>query len=392
MANATYRDARAGFVIYLEHDGEIWRDALNETLQAHGYTPISKRMMTHYANLFRVGFNRYISINRFDVARASRAYDNMASLSRYKYRRVDQDVTVVFENRSTILETRGNLIESGDVGGIVEFSAVDSIEGLTEFNLRPKNRVALYFPDLQSEINGVVVASDRISRPMLVEIAYERLFSVSEIENLEPLPKDRVCFKLLSNEEETLIVDVIGRRFYYFFEFLEGIRALYNEVSGLSTDHRYAPPAVVSEISVASPATMVLQFSHELVDLIPWTRVFDYLSAIVTLKYAHRSSPRANKESPVDENSDTINSTGSDLIFEAEESIKQQENELTTEICRKTRVRIPGSSISDERTLRIIQQYIIGPCRELAGSDVHKIETTIDEDSDSDDSNSKEDL
>ena len=91
MANATTRDARAGFAIYVQSSGGITLDAINARLEASGYGAIAQRTLTHYRNLVKAGFDRYISINRFDVARASRAYENMSTLSRYRYRITHQD-------------------------------------------------------------------------------------------------------------------------------------------------------------------------------------------------------------------------------------------------------------------------------------------------------------
>ena len=78
MANAKTRDARAGFAIYLKSSEGITLDAINARLESSGYGTIAQRTLTHYRNLVKAGFDRYISINRFDVARASRAYENMS--------------------------------------------------------------------------------------------------------------------------------------------------------------------------------------------------------------------------------------------------------------------------------------------------------------------------
>ena len=76
MANATTRDARAGFAMYLQSSEGITLDVINARLEASGYGAIAQRTLTHYRKLVSAGFNRYISINRFDVARASsRAYE-----------------------------------------------------------------------------------------------------------------------------------------------------------------------------------------------------------------------------------------------------------------------------------------------------------------------------
>ena len=70
MANATPRDTRAGFDIYQSADGAISLDDLNARLARAGYGPVARRTLTHYRHLVEAGYNRYIAINRFDVARA----------------------------------------------------------------------------------------------------------------------------------------------------------------------------------------------------------------------------------------------------------------------------------------------------------------------------------
>ena len=363
MANANYRDARVGFAIYFRSHGAISIEELNELLKADGYGPIAQRTMTHYKNLLAAGFNRYISINRFDVARASRAYDNMSNLSRYKYRRTNQDVTVIFTKRTKILEVHGKLIEIGDVGAIVEFSDENSIEELKNFKPSVKNRVVLYNSNLKKEINGVVLTCDMVSQPILVEFEYNRLVSVSEIEDTISLPSQRVRFNLLSNEESSVKIDVIGRRLYHFFELLEGIRALYNETSSQSKDFNYAPPPLVSEIKVASPATLVLQFPPELVALVSWPLLLLIpMQWIVSVRKTWHEGTLQKKEAQ--------------LTDVKKRSIEES---LTSEIVINTRIQLPESRISEEELMRIVQTYILPPYRDLARSDVRVIEATIDD-------------
>ncbi len=67
MANATYRDCRAGFDVFRRYGGSIARDDLNVELVEAGYGVVSDRTFGHYRKLLRSGFDRYISINRFDI-------------------------------------------------------------------------------------------------------------------------------------------------------------------------------------------------------------------------------------------------------------------------------------------------------------------------------------
>ena len=382
MANANYRDARAGFAIYFGKPGGISIEELNELLQADGYGPIAQRTMTHYKNLVAAGFNRYISINRFDVARASRAYDNMSNLSRYKYRRTNQDVTVIFTKRAEILEVRGKLVETSDVGAIVEFSDENGIEELKNFSPNTRDRVVLYNSKLEKEINGVVLTCDTLSQPILVEFEYERLISISETEDTVSQSSQLVRFNLFSEEENSVRIDVIGRRLYYFFELLEGIRALYNEAGSQSKDSNYAPPPIVSEINVASPATLILQFPPELIALVSWPLLLVPREIVSVRKTWHEGTQHKKEAQLADVKRRTIES-GNDS--------EQHEESLTSEIVINTRIQLPESRISTEKLRKFVHTYFLPPYRDLARSDVREIEATIDGGPDRDENKPTED-
>lgn len=383
MANAKYRDARAGFAIYYRSDGAIPLEELNELLQESGYGPVAQRTMTHYRKLLTAGFDRYISINRFDVARASRAYDNMSNLSRYKYRRTSQAVSVLFSKRKKILEAHGNLIETGDVGAIIEFSDEHNYIDLQNFKPRSGDRVTLNYSNLDNEVNGIVIACDLISKPAMVEFEYERLISLSEIENSIPLQSRTVQFKLVSDDDEALKIDVVGRRLYHFFELLEGIRALYNEAGRHSEDVNYAPPPVVSEIRVSSPATLILQLPPELVSLVSWPLLLLLLPSLRKTWYEGTLQKKEGQLSDAKKRS--IESDRAKRVIELEVSSRQQEDSLGSEIINNVRLQLPGSDVPEEELLRILHSYIFPPCRALARSDVREIEITVDEDSDRND-------
>lgn len=95
MANATPRDSRAGFTIYRESGGSISRDALNDELISAGYGPVSDRTMAHYRSLLEAGFDRYISINRFDVARSASRFEDLGASPRYGFQTYGEGVRLM---------------------------------------------------------------------------------------------------------------------------------------------------------------------------------------------------------------------------------------------------------------------------------------------------------
>ncbi len=387
MANAKYRDARAGFTIFFESDGTISLEELNELLQESGYGPVAQRTMTHYGKLLTAGFDRYISINRFDVARASRAYGNMSNLSRYKYRKTNRDVNVLFAKPAKLLQTRGILIESGDVGAIIELSDADRYEDLHIFRPRSGDSITISYSD--REIDGTIIACDLTSRPPIVELEYQRLISLSEIDYSIKSNRRTVEFKLVSDDNESIGLDVIGRRLYYFFELLEGIRALYNEAGRHSEESNYAPPPTVTEIRVSSPATLILELAPDLIDLL--TQLLLLLNTFSWREGSEeRRMPREKEGRLVDTKRHTESKIESGVV-ELEVESTRREDTLGYEVTKKVLLRFSESYIAAEDLLRILDSDIIPPRRALAQSDIRDIEVTVDEDSDHDDKNNESD-
>ena len=204
MANATTRDARAGFAIYLQSFEGTTLEEINARLAASGYGAIAQRTFTHYRKLVNAGFNRYISINRFDVARASRAYENMSSLGRYRYRPTRQEINIIFAKGSRFFEARGYVVEVGDVGAMIEFADEPQIVGIQRFKPSRGDRVILSYAGSIEASTGVVVDSDLESAPVLVEIEHARLISVAEIEDVPSLPTTSFRFKLIAGSKPSL--------------------------------------------------------------------------------------------------------------------------------------------------------------------------------------------
>jgi len=266
MANATRRDARAGFDIYRHRNGNIDLESLNIELYKSGYNHIAQRTLNHYQNLIAAGFNRYISINRFDVARASRPYEDMSKLGRYRYRTINQPVRVKFSKNERDVEIPGRIVKSGDVGAIITFPDESVLEELRNHIPRPNMHLNLCITNAANNISAVVVECDLTSSPGLLEVEYNNLVSLAEIIDPVLLQNVSVKFTLESENSNPVAIDVIGKQLYSFFDLIEGVRALLNEAELYSEEIAYAAPPIVQEIRVASPAIIILQIPIELLE------------------------------------------------------------------------------------------------------------------------------
>ena len=375
MANATTRDARAGFAIYLQSSEGVTLDEINARLEASRYGTVAQRTLTHYRKLVSAGFNRYISINRFDVARASRAYENMSSLGRYRYRPTRQEISIVFAKGSRFFEARGYVVEVGDVGAMIEFSDEHQIVGIQRFKPSRGDRVILSYAGSIEASTGVVVDSDLESDPVLVEIEHARLISVAEIEDLPSLPTTSFRFRLIAASDNTITIDVLGRRLQHFFDLLEGVRALLNEAGRQSDAYAYAAPPVVMEIRLASPAVLLIQLPPELVSIISWSLLAGILATTMRKKW-HEGTLIKKQGGIVDAE---IERRELDLVSD------HQEYEFRADLINNVRERLPRTTISDEQIVKILDAHVLPSSRALARTDIREIDVSVDQLSDEDD-------
>ncbi len=208
MANATPRDKRAGFDPYRSSGGAI---SLDELVEAR-YGPISQRTYTHYQRLVEAGYTRYISINRFDVARASVAYENASAMGRFRYCETNVGVRIVFAKSSRLFEAYGQATEIGDVGAVIEFPDDHVIEGLRGLKSRTGDMVTLRYLEAGRTVGRRVIEVDLKSSPAHVEIEYARLTSIAEMATGTPLPTEPVQFKITGQADEVQTLDLVGRR------------------------------------------------------------------------------------------------------------------------------------------------------------------------------------
>ncbi len=215
MANATPRDTRAGFDSFKSSGGQIALDDLNAQLYEAGYGPVSKRTHRHYRNLIDAGFSRYISINRFDVARAADPYGDPSSNARYFYEESDQGVRVVFAKSNKLMETFGRATEVGEVGALLRVEERDVIDGLRKMKPQAGDMVTVRFLEMGRSVGGTVVEADVKSEPSVVEIEYGRLITIASLGLGDPLPTAEARFVLSGPADDDTTLDVTGQRLYH---------------------------------------------------------------------------------------------------------------------------------------------------------------------------------
>lgn len=370
MANATSRDARAGFAIYLQSSDGIQLDELNTRLERSSYGPVAQRTLNHYRNLVKAGFSRYISINRFDVARASQAYGNMSSLGRYRYRSVQHNVSAIFMKNNRLLQVNGRTVEAGDVGAIIEFAEPEIMKQLQRLNPTPSDDILLHYSDRSDAIKGRVVDADLKSAPLVIEVEYASLTSLVGIDAATLLPTSTIQFRLVPDDDSIVALDTLGRRLHHLFSLIEAVRALHNEAGRYSKDHPYASPPLVTHMQLSSPAILLLQLAPEVIQLLSWSLLGGLLS-IGLRKQWHQG---------------TVNKSQAELLsaeaklreFELERSSLEQK--LRVDMLENVRRQLPSSTLTNEQLERIIIAYVVPSLRALSQASLQAVDVDIAED------------
>ena len=258
MPNATPEDTRAGFELYRSMQPPVDRALLNLRLDAAGYGPVAKRTFDHYGKLVREGYNRYIAINRFDVARASRAYENASAMARYRYLDANVGVRVVFMGSGQMFEAIGRATLVSDPGAVVEFSTTETVQGIRALRPRIGDAVSMHDLDTGRTVNGRVADISFAAQRCTVEVDFATLTSVSELSPLTPTEPETIRFVLSADADENHTADLVGRRIYYFLELLEGARSLANRAS-IEGGEGYTEPPILRQLRVESPVQMVVE-------------------------------------------------------------------------------------------------------------------------------------
>lgn len=370
MANATPRDTRAGFDLFRSAGGASSLADLNQQLMRAGYGPVSQRTFTHYRRLIETGYNRYISINRFDVARASIAYQNASAMGRYRYRDTTLGVRIVFAKSSRLFEAYGNSTEVGDVGAVIEFSDEQVIQGLQ--NLKPSagDMVTMRYLEAGRTIGGRVIESDLRSTPAIVEIEYARLMSIADIVAGSPLPTEPVQFTIVSQDDEVQTLDLVGRRFYHFFELLEGVRALANTAGSQRENPVYAPPPVLEQLVISSPAVLLVELPLEIVDLVPWA----LFTAAMLMAWQFPEKRKTWYEGTGQKETNELLALEKELK-ELEVEDRRQEVQLRREMIERLRSSFPENELSNNEIAQSVDEQILPNLRALGRTGVTAIET-----------------
>lgn len=367
VANATPRDTRAGFDIFRSFGGQISLDDLNARLVAAGYGPVALRTFKHYGNLLDAGYNRYVSINRFDVARAAAPYESASANGRYSYRDADAGVSVVFAKASKLLEAYGRASELGEVGAILQFEDQGVIDGLVQLRPQAGDMVTLRFLEHGRTVGGRVIEADLKSRPALVEVEYSRLLSIAAIGIGVPLPSVEASFVLRGTEDDQQTVDIVGRRLYYFFELLEGLRSLSNGAGSRQPDPVYAEPPVVKRLSVASPAELIIEIAGPTLALLPFGLAAAAIRAagyLVTKRKEWHEGTGQVKQNQLADIEVELKQLDVDLK-RLEVEAKQAETALRIEMLQKLAAGFPSSTLTTEEATQTIDDYVLPPLRAL---------------------------
>lgn len=271
--NAAPRDARAGYQIYRAAAGDIGLDDLNEQLVAAGYGPVSNRMFAHYRHLADAGYNRYISINRFDVARAASRHEDLGASPRYPFYERGEGVRLLVAKANRLWVAFAQVESVGEAGAVLRFVDDEYAAGLSDIKARKGDEVSLNFLESGVHRDGWIVEVDLGAQPPLLEVQFGELVSLADLAVGQPAPLASLGLRLRSADDDASpTTDQLSRRLHLAFEMLDELRAIANTSVGPTGAGRYSPPAVVERLSVASPAEFWLTVS-EVVKVIAWPSV-----------------------------------------------------------------------------------------------------------------------
>jgi len=270
--NATSRDSRAGYTLYRDAGGAIDKENLNRQLFEAGYGPISDRMMTHYRHLADANFDRYISINRFDVARAASRYEDLGASPRYQYREIGEGVRMLIAKGNKLWVASAEVTRLGEAGAIVRLVDEEYRVGLEKARIRPGDFVSLRFLESGRSTDGRIVEVDLKTDPPLIEVRFTSLVSLAELASGNPLATVPFAIRLRASGEDHVTTDQLGRRLFLLFELIDEVRYIANYASEQSSAEGagYSAPAVVDKLSVASPAEAILAVSELVSSIFPF--------------------------------------------------------------------------------------------------------------------------
>ncbi len=218
-------------------------------------------------------------------------------------------------------------------------------------------------------VGGRVIESDLKSSPALVEIEYARLTSIADIGAGTPLPTEPIQFTIIGQDDEVQTLDLVGRRFYHFFELLEGMRALTNTAGGQRDEPVYAPPPVLDRMTIASPAVLLVQLASELVELVPWALAAGALSKAWQFPEKRKTWYEGTGQRKQNELTDLEIE-----LKELEVEEQQQEAQLRQEITGRVRSAFSEIELSDDEIEQAVNEHVLPHLRALGRTGVTAIE------------------
>lgn len=375
LRNATPQDARAGWIIFRRHHGDISLDELNRQLTSDGNGPVSPRMHTHYRHLLDAGFDHYISINRFDVSRAAVPYENASTNARYSYMKVNLDVSVIVAKRDRLYEAIGTAVEIGDTGATLRFEDKAYIENLRRLKPQPGSMVTVHFLDPDRTVTARLVDPPiLVDEKLLMDVEYMRLISLAAVTKDLTLAKTvQVRYTLITDSSESLTIDLVGRRLYHFFELLEGARSLANASTPQNEKREYTAPLVLTSLTVRSPMSVVAQLPLVVTELIG---VMGSLVAIAKVAASVRrdlaSAGLAERQITLTDRKIELTETEIELR-RLDLKMKKGEDEAIRALIARTRAESPECKLTDTQLSDFVRQHLIPPATKLGESGVDNI-------------------
>ncbi|MGH6781074.1 MAG: hypothetical protein ACREB5_03075 [Sphingomonadaceae bacterium] len=228
MPNASPADVRAGWELFRVNP-DITLDDLNRRLAERNHGAVSNRTLQHYRSLLKAGFDRYVSINRFDVARAAKPYEGLSAIPRYFYYGSDVPVTILYQRKKDV-EVHGRATRIGEVGALLTITDTTDVEVVRKTRPSIDSFVALEFTPSVGERAVARVVETEINSDAFIEVEFSRLHVVSKLLSAQPLLADRVYITVIGVSADDRAADLIGRRIFYTLEAVEECRSLANEV------------------------------------------------------------------------------------------------------------------------------------------------------------------
>ena len=397
MVNATPAAARAGFDIFQRLGGDVTIDDLNQMLFDAGYGPIRERTYGHYGKLLRAGLDRYISINRFDLARASGAFENASAQSRYRYTRVAEGVQLVIAKGNQLFEAASTTIEVGETGAVLTLVDQELAESLRGLKPSSGDMVSLRFLESGRVQPGRIVDVDLDSDPILIEVEFTELISLSIVEGGVPRATVASDLVLRAANEDATTTELASRRVYFFFEYLEGIRSIANLVDSRSSSARYSEPAILRSLRIESSPQLALDMSALMATLGPWGLVSGVVSAAAALPLLRKQWLEGAKTTAETRNLDALTekSEAATRVLLADGVAAAQnaraaaveadlaelrakagaaEAELRTHILERVARQVESQDLDPKLLERVIEAEVLKPLRRLGEARIESIE------------------